>query len=335
MKTKQKSRLYKGRIDTNDAEFGMINRATLHELSLRIPERNVTARMVYVLLLTYANDKGKCWPSQSTLAKILNVNRDAVVNAYKTLRELGFIKTKKNPATKSLKVQIYSVHHKLIFPDAHSHKQDDVDDFPDTEENFSLPNFDSRDNDKKTCMPEHTSKSMDENTGVCMPETNSGIPVNTQTKQVTDQTNRPVENTTPPQAHLSVCLNPPLEDSKSSRVKPSIPLDDSDIMDIYEYGKKFPVLDAIEDDFIKEQIPQIQCMFTYIKEWNVYWGFDASELSFTEKDVDKAAELLSFNSYDEIMDDFQYLAEWLDKPKKAVDFSYFWGYLLDGAYQDS
>ncbi|SHJ48024.1 Helix-turn-helix domain-containing protein [Tangfeifania diversioriginum] len=334
MKTTKKNHLYKGKIDKNDAEFAIINRATLHELSLRIPERNVTARMVYILLLTYANKKGVCWPSHSTLAKILNVNRDAVVKAYKTLKELGFIKTKNSPATKSLKVQMYCVPHKLIFNDNKNDEQGDVDDFPDKEEDFTSNISDNPADDKKICMPEHTSKCMPEDTGACMSETNSCVPGNTQTDYVTHHVKQPDENTTPPQAHLSVRLNPPLGDSVPSGVKPSIPLNGSDILDIYEYGKKFPVLGVIEDNFIKEQIPEVQCIFIYTMEWNIYWGFDISDMSFSKKDVSMVNELLSFNSYDELMEDIQAYAEWLGTPEEVVNISDIWGFLLQDLHHD-
>lgn len=170
MKTEQYNRLLKGRIDSKDGEYGMINRSTLHELSLRIPKRNVTTRMVYILLLTWADDNGVCWPSHSTLARILNVNRDAIVKAFRELRERNFIKTRNSPATKSLKVQIYSVPHKLIFPDKQKMVNIDEDDFPEMEDDFLKNNIQNIEKSKNTCMPVHTSNCMSEHTPNCTSE---------------------------------------------------------------------------------------------------------------------------------------------------------------------
>lgn len=150
--------------------------------------------------------------------------------------------------------------------------------------------------------------------------------------------NQPLEHTTPPQARLSARLNPPSEVSIPNKIKPNIPIDKADIGDMYGYGKKFPVLQNIEDDFIRQQIPeiQIQCMFKLIIDWNLYWGFDASELILSEKDVVKAVELLSFNSYDEIMEEIQNLAgNYFGKFHEPINFSSFSDILLDGKYQDS
>ena len=48
---------------------------------------NIYEKMVYISLCTYAMDKNNCYPSQSTIAKNLNVSRTMVIKAMQGLEE--------------------------------------------------------------------------------------------------------------------------------------------------------------------------------------------------------------------------------------------------------
>ena len=326
----KKNLLYKGQIDKDDAEWGMINRATLHELSLRIPGKMVIARMVYILLLTYANKEGKCYPKHDTLAKILNVNRPEIVKAYDTLKAHGFIKTKKDKKKKSLLVQIYTVPHKLVFPDAPKSVPTEGDNFPDTEELFSSNDNINLKNTESICMLEHTDTCLSNTSSDCMStHTSERMCEDSLIDNGTDQENRPDENTMPP----ILSYNPPKGNSLLKKIKPAIPASSLEIMDYYEYEVKFPALLRIDDDFIREQLPEIQCMFQLIKDWNIYWGFDASEIKFNKKDVTSANKILDYNSFPRSMKIIQELAKEVIKPTKVVGLSYFKNYLLDILYE--
>ena len=50
---------------------------------------NTYEKMVYMSLCTYAMDKNNCYPSQSTIAKNLNVSRTMVIKAMQGLEEKG------------------------------------------------------------------------------------------------------------------------------------------------------------------------------------------------------------------------------------------------------
>ena len=50
---------------------------------------NIYEKMVYISLCTYAMDKNNCYPSQSTIAKNLNVSRTMVIKAMQGLEEKG------------------------------------------------------------------------------------------------------------------------------------------------------------------------------------------------------------------------------------------------------
>ena len=53
------------------------------------PRYNIYEKMVYMSLCTYAMDKNNCYPSQSTIAKNLNVSRTMVIKAMQGLEEKG------------------------------------------------------------------------------------------------------------------------------------------------------------------------------------------------------------------------------------------------------
>ena len=48
---------------------------------------SIYEKMVYISLCTYAMDKNNCYPSQSTIAKNLNVSRAMVIKAMQGLEE--------------------------------------------------------------------------------------------------------------------------------------------------------------------------------------------------------------------------------------------------------
>ena len=48
---------------------------------------SIYEKMVYISLCTYAMDKNNCYPSQSTIAKNLNVSRTMVIKAMQGLEE--------------------------------------------------------------------------------------------------------------------------------------------------------------------------------------------------------------------------------------------------------
>ena len=48
---------------------------------------SIYEKMVYMSLCTYAMDKNNCYPSQSTIAKNLNVSRTMVIKAMQGLEE--------------------------------------------------------------------------------------------------------------------------------------------------------------------------------------------------------------------------------------------------------
>ena len=50
---------------------------------------SIYEKMVYISLCTYAMDKNNCYPSQSTIAKNLNVSRTMVIKAMQGLEEKG------------------------------------------------------------------------------------------------------------------------------------------------------------------------------------------------------------------------------------------------------
>ena len=50
---------------------------------------SIYEKMVYMSLCTYAMDKNNCYPSQSTIAKNLNVSRTMVIKAMQGLEEKG------------------------------------------------------------------------------------------------------------------------------------------------------------------------------------------------------------------------------------------------------
>ena len=50
---------------------------------------SIYEKMVYMSLCTYAMDKNNCYPSQTTIAKNLNVSRTMVIKAMQGLEEKG------------------------------------------------------------------------------------------------------------------------------------------------------------------------------------------------------------------------------------------------------
>ena len=48
---------------------------------------NIYEKMVYISLCTYAMDKNNCYPSQTTIAKNLNISRTMVIKAMQGLEE--------------------------------------------------------------------------------------------------------------------------------------------------------------------------------------------------------------------------------------------------------
>ena len=53
------------------------------------PQYSIYEKMVYMSLCTYAMDKNNCYPSQSTIAKNLNISRTMVIKAMQGLEEKG------------------------------------------------------------------------------------------------------------------------------------------------------------------------------------------------------------------------------------------------------
>ena len=53
------------------------------------PNYNIYEKLVYMSLCTYAMAKNNCYPSQSTIAKNLNVSRTMVIKAMQGLEEKG------------------------------------------------------------------------------------------------------------------------------------------------------------------------------------------------------------------------------------------------------
>ena len=51
------------------------------------PQYSIYEKMVYMSLCTYAMDKNNCYPSQTTIAKNLNISRTMVIKAMKGLEE--------------------------------------------------------------------------------------------------------------------------------------------------------------------------------------------------------------------------------------------------------
>jgi hypothetical protein len=270
--------------------------------------------MVYMLLLTYADEKGQCWPSHDTLAKILNVQRLTIVKSFETLRDHGFILTKNVVETKPLTVQLYTVPHKLIFPKTPEQETSEVDDFPVSEIFNYPPNLVS-----SKPMPEHTN-SMLEHTSNNSSENSNEVLEHTQIDHGIDPLNIPVEQTTPPiTSPPGTSYNPPSVIPANTKETPTF-LTGFEISEIYEFGKNFTCLEDIEDDFVKEQLPEIKCLFLLVQDWNKLWGFD---LSFTDSDVDKANDLLDSFPYDELINKFNDIAEWFESPVRIIDFAQF------------
>lgn len=315
---KQRYRLHKGRIDPNDAQWGMINQATIHEMSLRIPERNVNARMVYVLLCTFADEKGICWPSQGLLARILDVNRPTIVQAFKTLVDLGFIKTKKVRGTKSLKVQIYSVQHQLKFQEDDIINEVDEDMFPDSEDGFDgADTISDVDVKQVTCSLGQTDKSLSHHTDSCKFDNSISSSEQTQTYQVTNQLNRPIEETTPPTK-----VDPPEGDLGLKEELPKF-LTSSELLQSPNGGVLMPGPSDNASDLVWSQPFTIQHLFFLIRSLNLHWGFDVSDFYLTERDVLDMTDALNTYTYDVLMDNIQGIAMKIKQPTAKLYFSYF------------
>nr|WP_256493312.1 helix-turn-helix domain-containing protein [Endozoicomonas sp. SCSIO W0465] len=54
---------------------------------------NTTQMLALILLASYANAQGECWPSQNTMAKLLNLSRPTVNQCLKKLEQEGFIES--------------------------------------------------------------------------------------------------------------------------------------------------------------------------------------------------------------------------------------------------
>ena len=48
---------------------------------------------VYTVLAMYANREGKAWPTQETIGKMLNINRETVRESVRALEGFGYLKT--------------------------------------------------------------------------------------------------------------------------------------------------------------------------------------------------------------------------------------------------
>lgn len=62
---------------------------------IRDPTISPAARLLYVILFTYADDAGKCWPSIDVLAKELGYSRSGVKKLLNELLEAGVVKKRR------------------------------------------------------------------------------------------------------------------------------------------------------------------------------------------------------------------------------------------------
>lgn len=85
-----------------------------------LPSTNCFA--VLCALAGYADDKGICWPSQTTISQKTKMARETVSRTIKILRDLGYIKTSGN----RYRLQMGSVthDHKIVTEDHISHETD-------------------------------------------------------------------------------------------------------------------------------------------------------------------------------------------------------------------
>jgi DNA-binding MarR family transcriptional regulator len=316
MKRRKQYKLLRGLIDATATQYGLINQTTLFEMSSRLPKKAITARMVYILLLTFADERGICNPSQSELARILNVNRNAIVKAFELLREHGFIVTKESKTNRPSIIQIYSAPGKLILPDLQDHVHVKADDFPSTESGFTTKETQMDDNE---CIQENTTESSHVDASYSIQEdTSYSIQVNA--------FNAFMQRDMPEEQELNNGVTPGGEDQHEvddfdeySSSKPSFIYyhKEQDIIDIYNGKKEFPLVPLMDDEFSCKQNLYVQNIFSFIREWNSYWGYDSNSHQFTENDVMIIEELFKHFSYDATMQSIQDLAERLeDSPQE-------------------
>ena len=71
---------------------------------------NASQRWLLVMLSSYANEQGDCWPSQTELAEVTGLSRVTVNTHLKKLCELGYIESqKRNNANGDLDTCLYSI----------------------------------------------------------------------------------------------------------------------------------------------------------------------------------------------------------------------------------
>ena len=70
----------------NKKKFGIVDRDVIQDPSL-----STTSKAVYSCLATFANSKRTCFPSITTIAELLGVNRRTVERAIKELSEKNYV----------------------------------------------------------------------------------------------------------------------------------------------------------------------------------------------------------------------------------------------------
>lgn len=259
-------------------EWGMINRATIKELSFREGITPIAFR-TYTLLCSYANDKGLCFPNQSTLAEELNTTRNSIINAYQALRDCGFIKTKpKGNSPKSvLTVQVYSVHEKIDKVIAGISDDSTDNHFPDSE--VDTPNIPSDQNHIKMVVDSIdiiTSVCNDINTSSCENLDLNSIDNITLIDNIKDNSNIPIKKITPPAIpSLHSGITPPEGESLVPEKLPPTSIDsisqlNSDQFDPSLYSQ---LLSRFNDD----DVIRVCWLYSYIIEMNIkYFNYPES-----------------------------------------------------------
>jgi len=89
------------------------------KLSARaLADRSLTAIDVCVLavIATYANRDGIAWPSQETIASILNVRRETTNRAVKRLRSSGYLDRFRKPTSRGRYRNVYQLFYPFYAP---------------------------------------------------------------------------------------------------------------------------------------------------------------------------------------------------------------------------
>lgn len=77
---------------------------------LKSADLSVGAKLAYAMLLSYAWQKGSCFPGQETLAEDMGSGRRSVVRYLEELERQGFVSIKRQGLGK---VNIYTLHAKV------------------------------------------------------------------------------------------------------------------------------------------------------------------------------------------------------------------------------